>query len=430
MNDIGVRSETSPLELIVTSPPGGEFDLMLPENLERQRTAPDGSAFPSPDYLLFDDLVLLSALQREHRTLVDVIQAVTGEEGHLTWRQLLIETLGLADARREAIAETLHLEVSIYKQGAVNLAASRTSLERLDAPRLAWAFVSGRDPFDKRPIFTWPIPNALFARDLAAVAGKSLIATYAAEPARVREMVLTRIILKHHRRFRDIDRIDVGDEGRFVPGVTLEGGDVQVLDPRVAVVGIGIRTSRLAVERLAKELLTRDFEVVFGVELPRNRGAMHLDTLMTRIDDDHALVYPPLVTAPASVGARVTRFTSRGTKDAGPSLLQALAEVGVVLSPVFCGGHDPITQAREQWSDGANAFALAPGVIVLYARNTATLRELNRAGYEVVTPEMFIANALYSIGARRRIVVALPGHELVRGRGGPRCLTLPLRRAT
>ena len=288
-SEIGVRSETSPLELIVTSPPGPEFDLMLPENLERQHIAPDGSAVPNPNYLLFDDLVLLSALQREHRTLVEVIQAVTGEEGHLTWHQLLVETLGLADARREAIAATLDLEVALYQRGAADLSAGRTSLERLDAPRLAWAFVSGRDPFDKKPIFTWPIPNAMFARDLAAVAGKALIATYAAEPARVREVVLTRIILKHHRRFRDLDRIDIGDEGKFVPGVTLEGGDIQVLDPRVAVIGIGIRTSRLGAERLARELLHREFEVVLGVELPRSRGAMHLDTLMTRIDNDHAL---------------------------------------------------------------------------------------------------------------------------------------------
>ena len=99
------------------------------------------------------------------------------------------------------------------------------------------------------------------------------------------------------------------------------------------------------------------------------------------------------------------------------------------LLAAACGGDDPVMQRREQWSDGANAFALAPGVIVSYGRNERTLRELNRHGYEVVDPDRFIKNALYYIHAKRKVVVALEGHELVRGRGGPRCLTMPLRRA-
>ncbi|MFO0748115.1 MAG: arginine deiminase family protein [Myxococcota bacterium] len=427
MRDVEINSEIKPLELIVTSSPGPELDLMLPVNLERYQRMEDGSLQPSPDYLLFDDLVLLSAMQSEHRTLDDVLRAMTGDQGLLRWKQLLVETLGLVDARRLAIHETLALEAELYRPSAADLAAGRTSLERLDAPRLADALVSGRDPMDHRAIFRWPIPNALFARDLAAVAGPAFIYTYAAEPARMREMLLTRIILGHHRRFRDADFIDIA-MGRPEPGLTLEGGDIQIFDNRVAVVGVGIRTTRAAVERLARALFERSFEAVLMVEIPKQRGAMHLDTLLTRIDEEHVLVYPPLVTDPTSLGTRVTRLGPRATKEQGADLLGALAELGIPLGPIFCGGMDPGTQAREQWSDGANAFALAPGIIVCYGRNVATLRELNRAGYEVVTPEMFCANALYYVNQRRRIVVALMGHELVRGRGGPRCLTLPLRR--
>ena len=110
-------------------------------------------------------------------------------------------------------------------------------------------------------------------------------------------------------------------------------------------------------------------------------------------------------------------------------LEQALELAGAPMEWIACGGHDPRAAAREQWSDGANAVCLAPGRIVLYARNTATLRELNRRGFEVLTPAQFIANADLLLQGGRRFVVALGGSELSRGRGGPRCLTLPLARA-
>ena len=100
------------------------------------------------------------------------------------------------------------------------------------------------------------------------------------------------------------------------------------------------------------------------------------------------------------------------------------------LEPIWCGGADPIAQRREQWSDGANAFALAPGVIVTYARNTRTLRELGAFGFRTVTCEEFVRNATFYLRGADRVAVAIDGTELVRGRGGPRCLTMPLRRSS
>ncbi|TNF35043.1 MAG: hypothetical protein EP329_06620 [Deltaproteobacteria bacterium] len=424
-----VHSEIAPLELIVTSPPGPEFDLMLPENLEAHRPGPDGHLVPSPDYLLFDDLVLLSAMQAEHKQLVDVVSAVTGHRGHFTWRQLLVETLGEPEVRREVIHRTLELEDRLYPHKAAERDAIHGALTELDAPRLAEALILGRHPNDGRPLFRWPAPNALFARDLMAVVGDAVVMTYAAEPARGREMLLSRMILRHHQAFRGVDKVDIGDDAHGRPKLSIEGGDVQVLDDKTVLVGVGIRTTMDAVETLAPKLFERGIETVLCYEMPRRRAAMHIDTLFTRIDESHCLIYPPLVEDPQRLGARVHRITAaEGRVDAGASLLPVLAYHGINLQPVYCGGNNPVMQAREQWSDGANAFALAPGVIVCYGRNRYTLRQLNRIGYEVVSPAQFVDNALYYVSQGRKIVVALHGHELVRGRGGPRCLTLPLRR--
>ncbi|MCB9734389.1 MAG: hypothetical protein H6745_17515 [Deltaproteobacteria bacterium] len=180
--EIRVRSEIATLEAIVTSSPGPEFDLMVPENLESYRQRKDGALEKNPDYLLFDDLVLLSAMQAEHASLVDAIRAVTGFKNHHTWRDLLVQTLGDPAVRADVIKRALALEDALYHPDDRELDVARGLLEGLDAPRLADALITGRDPHDNLPIFSWPTPNALFARDLWAVVGDAAVMTYAAEP--------------------------------------------------------------------------------------------------------------------------------------------------------------------------------------------------------------------------------------------------------
>lgn len=426
-----VHSEIAQLELIVTSRPEREFERMIPANLEPYVEREGGVFSPNPDYLLFDDLVLLSALKKEHAQLDAVIRAVVGDDGLLTWRELLVEVLGMSGARDEAIDAALGVEDRVYGLDRQTKLARQNALHALGARRLATALISGVDPTNGNTLLRWPAPNILFARDLASVTGDAITLTHAARPARMREMALSGVIMRHHRRFAATPKLDIteGVRPEDLPRMTLEGGDIQVLSSEVVLVGVGIRTTLDAVEALAPKLFDRGFEVVLAYEMPRRRAAMHIDTLFTRIDHSHCLIYPPLIESPQDTGARVYRLTRAGRRDAGVDLLAALASVDIELSPIFCGGDDPVMQRREQWSDGANAFALAPGVIVSYGRNERTLRELNRHGYEVVDPERFIKNALYYIHAQRKVVVALEGHELVRGRGGPRCLTMPLRRA-
>ncbi len=209
----------------------------------------------------------------------------------------------------------------------------------------------------------------------------------------------------------------------------IEGGDIVVLRDDLIAAGIGSRTSSEALDQLARALAQHRGSpvTVIACLLPEERYAIHLDMIFTRIDEGSALVH-----APAVVGHRASRCvrldvdpTGRTSVREAGFLLDALAEAGVDLEPVFCGGPDYTHQVREQWLSGTNSFAVAPGKILVYDCNRYTLDELSRHGYEVIPAETYD----HLRAGDRKVAIALPGVELARGGGGPRCMTLPLRRA-
>ena len=189
---------------------------------------------------------------------------------------------------------------------------------------------------------------------------------------------------------------------------------------------------------VARALLERtSVEHVLMVNLPKARYCMHLDTVFTFADDDTCVVFPPIIEEPTG---HVLHFEA-GAEPGGaegfrmrplPSVREALEEVtGRAYTFVPCGGADPVRQRREQWTDGANLFAVRPGLVVGYARNRATYEALAQAGFHVVDATSFLE--FYGDAAatsRDRIAVRLSGNELSRGRGGPRCMTMPLVRRT
>jgi arginine deiminase len=158
---------------------------------------------------------------------------------------------------------------------------------------------------------------------------------------------------------------------------------------------------------------------------------MHLDTIFTRISQDECLMYPPFFTDHSRELLNVVKFDLRHGDlhtTVQPNLLRALGQEGVDLRPVLCGGSNPILQQREQWTDGANAFALAPGVIMLYSRNLATADELARAGYRILHADRVNADPALDLLDGGKYAVLLDSAELSRARGGPRCMTMPLAR--
>ena len=272
--------------------------------------------------------------------------------------------------------------------------------------------------------------------------GDGVVFASMATPARRREALLARAIFKHHPTFRDtpvifdpIERLDgqgSGYVGEQVPH--LEGGDVLVLSPDVVAVGLSVRTNRVGVNHLARALARREGgpRWLILVRLPARRAYMHLDTVMTPIDRDACLAFPPVILAGGAEEARVSQIDLH-SRDHTPkhcgNLLVTLKSHGIDLQPIACGADDFVAQQREQWTDGANAFALAPGVITLFDRNRVTAAELERNGFRLVEAEdLLLGREEINLDEPGRVCILISSNEISRARGGPHCLVHPVMR--
>jgi arginine deiminase len=413
-----VTSEIGRLRRVLVHRPGREIDEMTPSMMER---------------LLFEDILFGDDARVEHECFRRVLERAGVEV--LDAEDLLAEAVATDDGRRVLFAELAE------EYGVPRKVVER--LDRLDAPELAAALLSGLRAPGGRTFDLDPIPNYFFQRDPQTVLGDRVVVAAMATDAREREALLARTLFEHAPSlagsWADLFEIDAppqaaADPSRAYPYPTLEGGDVLVASPETILIGISERTNRGGVEQLA-EYLRREptgFRHLILVELPHRRSYMHLDTVFTLIDRGTCLAYVPVIEPEASGHAPQSAYVHHVDLEAKqvsfevrPSLLQALDRVGIELDVVPCGGADLLDQDREQWTDGANAFAMAPGVIFLYARNHRTLEELARRGWRILDEEAAATGPEPLLDAGPT-VVALAGNELSRARGGPRCMTMPL----
>lgn len=404
---LAVSSETQLLEQVLVHTPGAEMELVLPENrLE----------------LLFDDILFVGHAREEHRLMCAVFEKIVGSgSAVLQIADLLRDAFGLEDARNDFIEQIC----SVSEER--NLRGFEDDLKRLSPDELFDFALTGRSPL---PISMQPLPNLIFMRDVAAVVHDHIILSHAATAVRTRESVILRVVLDHHPRFETYrDNVIV-----LPKGVTFEGGDLLIPGPDCVLVGHSERTTFSGVMSIAHELFERTpVEHVLMVDLPKARYCMHLDTVFTFASEDECVVFPPVLNQDGygnivhyTRGDRPGRFFSE-VRTGLRSVLEEL--LGRSLTFIPCGGDDPLSQRREQWTDGANLFAVAPGVVIGYERNESTFMALRDHGYRVVSAEGFLSyyeQSDFRIG--EKIAIKLEGNELSRGRGGPRCMTMPLSR--
>ncbi len=417
-----VHSEIGPLRHVLVHRPGLEVDSMPPALMEE---------------LLFDDIVYGPEARREHDRFTAVMRCL-GVHCH-DLEDLLCAAIGTA---HDGVAELL---TQIQELEGVDPHTMR-DLSALPPDRLAAALIQGvrvdrKGTSDDVPFLLAPVPNLLFSRDAQVVIGDHFMVSGMNRRVRRREACLSRFAFRHHEQFADnpllIDFSERETDHGTVqcPHGTLEGGDVLIFNEGVVVVGLSERTMEPAVDRLVERLRRlKGLHHLIMVPIPRSRSAMHLDTIFTRTSVTECLVYAPMIMPGHLQTVSVVSIDLRKSSDWGhrmPSLLDALAELDVRLEPIACGGEvDPIQQAREQWTDGANSFAIRPGLILLYARNAATAMELERHGYQIVSvDEMEFSRqgeCLFDFEPQRKYAVLVAGGELSRARGGPRCMTMPL----
>lgn len=420
---VSVTSEIGVLRRVVVHAPGPEVDTMLPEMMHR---------------LLFDDIIHGVDGRAEHRQFRAILRAFGVE---------VLDSLTLLGEALAAAPEAAGALVDAVQQLEGLTPARVAQLKGLGGDVLARALVQGLPPDgsegdDARWVAPpLPIPNLLFSRDAAVVVGDGVVIGAMASPARLREPLLMRFVARHHPVAGAPILLDLHDRanrlalGGTAGTTTLEGGDVLVLREGVVCVGVSERTMAASVDRLVDALRADGrFRAVVLVQMPAVRHAMHLDTIFTRLSEGECLVYAPMIVEGHRDTIRAVVIDLGRPDDYGqrhPSLLAALRSLGVDLEPRYCGGRDSfVQQAREQWTDGANSFAIAPGVVVLYGRNRATAEELHRAGYEVVEVDGLRfdedGRVQRAFLPGKRYALLLEGHELSRARGGPRCMTMPL----
>ena len=417
---LNVTSEIGRLKSVLVHLPGREIDVMVP---------------PMMTQLLFDDILYGQVAREEHRRFQQLLRFVASDVYDI--QDLLEEVFEDPEVKAEVLRDLAERN----KFGR----RLQSRLRELPPGALAEVLIGGipkeNNGSGELPSFDLvPVPNYFFTRDPQVVIGGGVVVCGMATQARRREALLSKYVFDHHSAFRDESqfRLDFmagprkGVLRRDIP--TIEGGDVLIAREDLLIVGLTERTNKAAITDLAKSLrdVNAGIQTIIAVELPKQRSFMHLDTVFTFTSRDECLIYPPVILPGGRQAARVTAIdlTKRNIKfSQQKSLLAALRRRGIDLEPIACGGKKAVDQQREQWTDGANAFTLAPGIVMLYERNVRTAEELAAHGYHIVyEDDLLLGRTELETWTKKKYAIQIQGHELSRARGGPRCMTMPLER--
>lgn len=397
---INVKSEIGQLKTVLLHRPGKEIENLTPDLLEK---------------LLFEDIPFLRVAQEEHDMFAQVLRNEGVEVLYLTdlLEEVFILNPQLIDNFINAFIEESKVKSTSLKSGIF------AYLKSLDLKSMIFKMIEGIRTHDftfnkkksimdmledEYPFYTDPMPNLFFQRDTFSSVGQGYAVSSMSMQARQRETLFSEYILTYHPRFTDSKHpIYYHRNNRY----HIEGGDILILSNTVVAVGISKRTDPRAIELFAKHLFTQksEFLTVLAFNLPKTRAYMHLDTVFTQVDHDKFTIHPGIEKSlivfevtPQDEGVLVTQINE--------SLEDILSKhLKKKITLIRCGGSDAISSVREQWNDGANTLAIAPGKVIVYDRNHVTNELLRKYGITVLE---------------------VKSSELSRGRGGPRCMSMPI----
>ena len=399
-----VNSEIGKLRSVLLHRPGPEVENITPDTMHE---------------LLFDDIPFLKVAQQEHDQFAGILRDNGAETVYI--EDLATQALDTSPEVKTEFLDRFLREAgftpgntydalteyftSMPTKEMVDKLYAGTRKDEVDVKRTTLSDMAGSD--SESYFFLNPLPNAYFTRDPQASIGVGMTINKMTFPARQPESLITEYVMKYVPRFADtpIWR-DRNHHSR------IEGGDELVLNETTVAIGISERTSSKAIQGIAKELFDNPlstFDTVLAVEIPHNHAMMHLDTVFTMVNHDQFTVYPGIMDGSGNINCYI--LTPGEDGDINIELITDLREALLKvlhlkdLDLIECGGGDPVIAAREQWNDGSNTLAIAPGVIVAYDRNYVTIELMKQHGIKVFEMESY---------------------ELSRGRGGPRCMSQPL----
>ncbi|NOQ23758.1 MAG: arginine deiminase [Bacteroidales bacterium] len=411
--NVNVRSEIGELEGVILHTPGSEVENMTPKNAERA---------------LYSDILNLSVAKKEYSQLSGVLDKLT--------KTFQVKDL-LADILTNEKVKDNILSKICQHEGKCNL---NKHLKSLNSSELARQLIEGvieekntlTKYLNKERYSLRPLHNFFFTRDSAMSVLDEVLIGRMANSVRERESFIMEAIFDYHEMFvtKTVNPIN---SAKYSEKTSIEGGDILVARDDIMCIGTGTRTTAQGIDFILERLSVQKEKKrhILIQELPyKPESFIHLDMVFTFLDVDTCMVYEPLILKTnkyQTIHITIDNGIVTSIKEE-ENLLKSLKDLGMDLKPVYCGGRkDPWVQEREQWHSGANFFAVGPGKVIGYGRNTYTMEEMNKNGFEILKANDIIKGKI-DPKKYEKYVITLEGSELPRGGGGARCMTMPIRR--